>query len=200
MSDCANVEVRELLPEFAHGRLAALERARVAAHLSACEECTAELATLEAVRRVYSRSPAVDTAAIVRALPRPASRVRAARRPLAWQIAAAVSFISLGGISLAVARSFFDRGGPVSAPAVAAPGRGVPVVGDSQNRGQTASVDRSSRPAISFGGGVDDLASEDVEKLLGALESLEAAPPVEPDVVPANEAGRARSDTSGGVL
>jgi anti-sigma factor RsiW len=199
MSDCANVEIRELLPEYLHDRLDAAARARVAAHLTACEDCRAELATLEAVQRAYSRSPAIDTAAIVRALPRPAVRVRSTRRPVAWQIAAAVSFISLGGISLVVARSFFDGGAPVTAPAVVAPAGAGASASDSPRVAQAGTTSPALRPAISFGGGVDDLTAEDVESLLGALESLEAAPPVEPEVVPASEAGRARSDTSGGV-
>jgi anti-sigma factor RsiW len=194
MSDCANIEIRELLPEYLHDRLDAAARARVAAHLSGCEECAAELATLQAVQRAYSRVPAIDTAAIVRALPRPKAPVRVTRRPIAWQIAAAVSFISLGGISLAVARSFFERGGSVTAPPVVASGS------DSQRSSVPDSNRSATRPTISFGGGVDDLASEDVEKLLGVIESLEAAPPVEPEVVPQSDPGRARSDTSGGVL
>lgn len=193
MSDCANVEIRELLPEYLHDRLDAAARARVAAHLAGCEECAAELATLQAVQRAYSRVPAIDTTAIVRALPRPQVRNRMSRRPLAWQIAAAVSFISLGGISLAVARSVFERGGSVASSPIVAPVPGA-------QPDSIADSNRSSRPTISFGGGVDDLASEDVEKLLGAIESLEAAPPAEPEVVPQSDPGRARSDTSGGVL
>ena len=46
MSDCANVEIRELLPEYLHDRLGAPQRALVEAHLSDCEDCSAELGTL----------------------------------------------------------------------------------------------------------------------------------------------------------
>ena len=198
MSDCANVEIRELLPEYMHGRLGAADRARVESHLTGCEDCAAELTTLQTVRRVYSRVPAIDTAAIVRALPKSQRRaqVRSTHRPLAWRIAAAVSFISLGGISLAVARSFFEGASvPPEIVDTAALPRGDSLKVDTQSGGGV----RDTRPAISFGGGVDDLKTEDLEQLLSGIESLEAAPPVEPEVVLPTGTGRVRSDTSGGV-
>ena len=197
MSDCANVEIRELLPEYLHDRLMAPDRMRVDAHLAACEDCSAELMTLRTVRQALSHAPAVDVAAIVRALPRPTRRVRQLRRSvshgLAWRIAAAVSFISLGGISLAVARSFFGPG-PVNVVDSAAIGRPV----DTARGVPVATVaSATQRPAITFAGGVSDLAAEDVETLLGSIESLEATPPVDPDAAPQTNTGRVRSDSSG---
>jgi anti-sigma factor RsiW len=187
MSECANVEIRELLPEYLHGRLAASERVRVEGHVAGCEDCSAELTTLRMVRQAYSHAPVPDVAAIVRALPRPSNvRSRQTSRALAWRIAAAISFISLGGISLVVARSFFqnDR----SATQVDST-RLAPVA--------TAALTVPARPGITFAGGVSDLATEDVEKLLGSIESLEAAPPVEPDAISVNDRGRVKSDSSG---
>src|SRR5512132_429831 len=114
MSDCTNVEIRELLPEYLHNRLSTSDRARVDAHLADCEDCPVELNTLLMVRRSLESAPVVDVAAIVRALPKPQRRSRFTRRSVPttriWQIAAAISFISLGGISLAVSRSFFGDG------------------------------------------------------------------------------------------
>jgi anti-sigma factor RsiW len=189
MSDCANVEIRELLPEYLHDRLGASQRALVEAHLTDCEDCSAELGTLRAVRLAYARGRAIDTAGIVRALPKPPARVQrpVARRMATWQrIAAAISFISLGGISLAVSRSFFSGEGAVVSP-------DTPIV-VATSPAETA---RAAAPAISFGGGVSDIATEDLEKLLGALETLEAAPPAEPEGVPQTDRGRVKSDTSG---
>jgi hypothetical protein len=200
MSDCPNVEIRELLPEYLHDRLTASDRARVEAHLASCEECTAELATLRAVRQAYAHVPAIDSAPILRALPRPSRKVTArgsSRRFKAWRIAAAISFISLGGTSLIIARSFFDTestGRPSdSAEHVVRISEGA----DSMVLSPGQPAPGRARPSISFGGGVSDLATEDLEKLLGAIESLEAAPPVEPDVVPQSDAGRAKSNRSG---
>ena len=189
MSDCTNVEIRELLPEYLHDRLGASDRARVDAHLAGCEECRSELATLRSVRQALRVAPPVDVAAIVRALPKPNRQRQVARRSFSrtrvLQIAAVISFISLGGISLAVSRSFFG-GGPSGAV-------------DTLTTPSVATVaSASSQPAMTFAGGVSDLSSDDVESLLGSIESLEASPPVEPDA-PASQTdiGRVRSDSSG---
>ena len=58
MFDCANVEMRELLPDLAAGTLDAATRARVEHHVASCAECTSELETLRLVRG------AVETEAI----------------------------------------------------------------------------------------------------------------------------------------
>ena len=182
MSDCLNVEIRELLPEYLGGTLSASRRAEVDAHVASCAECADELTVLRLVREAYAGSPAVDVKAIVAALPRksarPAMRVqvggpvnRSWRRSHAFQIAAAVSFIALGGISLAVARSFFDGN-----PSAVAP--------------DTLVAMNAETPAISFAGGVSDLGDEDLEALLSALEEIEALPVTETADPPLAGTGR----------
>jgi anti-sigma factor RsiW len=192
MSDCVNVEIRELLPEYLLGRLVPSEVDRVRSHLTGCEDCTAELATLTMVRRVFSIAPPVDTATIVRALPRPGRRVNS-RHFVAWRIAAAISFISLGGVSLVVARSFF-RGENAFSQVDSTAGAATVLTGAD---GTPLVVAQAEPPAISFGGGVGDLATEDLEALIGSIESLEAAPPADPDVPPSMDAERVSPDTSG---
>lgn len=171
MSDCLNVEIRELLPEYLSGALSAARRAEVDAHLASCQDCADELAVLRLVREAYAEVPAVNVGAIVAALPRKASRpaVRSWRRNHALQIAAAISFIALGGMSLAVARSFFN-GNPTESP--------------------VDSVLVSETPAISFAGGVGDLGDEDLEALLSALETIEALPVTETADPPIGGTGR----------
>ena len=175
MTDCPNVEMRELLPEYLGGTLSAERRREVEAHLAGCVDCAEELALLQLVREVYRETPAVNVSAIVSALPRPSSRpvVRSWRRSQAFQIAAALSFITLGGISLAVARSFFN-GNPASAPV-------DPIVTVGDPVGDTP---------ISFAGGVSDLGDDDLEALLSALETIEALPVTEPSDPPLSGAGR----------
>ena len=173
MSDCPNVEIRELLPDYLSGTLSASRRAEVESHVATCSDCADELAMLRLVREAYAAStPAVNVGAIVAALPRKASRpiVRSWRSSQAFQIAAAVSFIALGGISLAVARSFFDGGSTVG-----------PI--------DTVTV-RAEAPAISVAGGLSDLGDEDVEALLSALESIEALPVTETTDPPLSGTGR----------
>lgn len=180
MSDCQSIDVRDRLPEYDHGRLDDRERFEVESHLAACEECRAELATLRAVRASFERStPAVDVAAIVRALParsRPRSR---GTRPWMLRLAAAISFISLGGVSLVVARSFYDAPGAMPVDSVASTVTGdssLPVVAAA---GQGAAT--SAAVGLTVGGGVGDLEADQLEVLLGALDTIEAIPSAEPD-------------------
>jgi anti-sigma factor RsiW len=181
MSDCLNVEIRELLPEYLGGTLSASRRAEVDAHVASCAECADELAVLRLVREAYAESLAVNVQAIVAALPRKSPRaVRTVRagapvgrswRQHAFQIAAAVSFIALGGISLAVARSFFNGNPSAIAP-------------------DTLVAMNAETPAISFAGGVSDLGDEDLEALLSALEEIEALPVTETADPPLAGTGR----------
>lgn len=173
MSDCPNVEIRELLPEYLSGTLSDVRRSEVSSHVASCEDCAEELALLQLIRQAYAAStPAVNVSAIVAKLPRKPSRpaMRSWRPSQAIQIAAAVSFIALGGISLAVARSFFD-------------GNSTATVGDTV-------VANAEAPAISFAGGVSDLGDEDLEALLSALESIEALPVTETADPPLGGTGR----------
>lgn len=164
MSDCPNVEIRELLPELLGGTLSVSRRAEVESHLAACEDCAEELALLRLVRQAYAEAtPTLSVSRIVGALPRREARrpVRRAWRPSqAFQIAAAVSFITLGGISVTVARSFFGND-----PAAI--------------RVETEMASNGDTPLISFAGGVQDLGDDDLEALLSALESIEALPVTE---------------------
>src|SRR5215207_4192764 len=69
MRDCANVEVRDALPDLVHDQLPAAERERVLAHVASCADCTDEVALLSGARRVLDRAaPTVDAAAIARAV------------------------------------------------------------------------------------------------------------------------------------
>lgn len=172
MSDCLNVESRELLPDYLSGTLSASRRTEVESHVATCSDCADELAMLRLVREAYAAStPAVNVSAIVAALPRKASRpvMRSWRSSQAFQIAAAISFIAVGGISLAVARSFFDGNSTV---------------------GPIDTATGVEAPAISFAGGLSDLGDEDVEALLSALESIEALPVTETADPPLSGTGR----------
>jgi hypothetical protein len=103
------------------------------------------------------------------------------------QLAAAISFISIGGISLTVARSYM-RGDAVAQIDTTA----------SRDTVLTALATAAGTDAggISFAGGVSDLAAEDLEVLLSAIELLEPAPPAEPPEAPPLENGRGRSGSS----
>jgi hypothetical protein len=208
MSDCANVEMRELLPELAAGTLDAATRARVDEHLIDCADCASELETLRLVRAAFVSAPAVDVTRVVAALPKPVVAARGARgsepvkRWMDWRVAAALTTITVGGLSLAVSqrmrpgREMPPRdSSAVSTPAVAPP---KSVVADSPRivgraPGDThASPTTNRRPStakaqLSFGGGTDDLDDATLRELLGALDEIDRAPlapSAEPDRTP----------------
>jgi hypothetical protein len=209
MFDCANVEMRELLPELASGALDAATRARVEAHLAGCAECAAELETLRLVRAEFSRAPRIDTRRIVAALPRPAApaappatRAHArvpAGRWMDWRVAAAVTMITVGGLSVAVT----DRmrvGTDVDTPsgridsttAAASPTTRPSDTGRATDSGRgpgfaAAGVAPATRAQLSFGGGVGDLDTQTIEALMSALDEIDrapVAPSAEPDRTP----------------
>lgn len=65
MRDCGNVEVRDLLPDLLHERLAGDERMRVVSHVDTCADCSDELTLLRtAIVTVTAEAPPVDTRAI----------------------------------------------------------------------------------------------------------------------------------------
>ncbi|MEP7384152.1 MAG: zf-HC2 domain-containing protein [Gemmatimonadota bacterium] len=192
MTDCSNVEMRERLPELLHDALSGAGRAEVEAHLASCSDCAEEFALLQAARRTLSavRVPVIDIAAIAAALPRPrvapAPRLLWRRSPTVLRLAAAISFISIGGISVAIARSYMGQAAPTSIDSLltgsGAPVQAIPVIAANVDDPRDASSANNRmlivHPSISA---LDDA---DLESLLGELDNLEAAPLAEPETTP----------------
>ncbi len=193
MRDCVNTEMRDLLPDVMAvddgiSTLSEGDRARVAAHLSVCADCRAELELLRAARRAtVAAAPAVDVARIVQALPAPASVERAAmgamrstrsagqerratprtrRRSLwsAWRIAAVISTVAVGGLSIAVLQDTTHV-------------KEVPLV----KRRVVVPATAPAKPGLSVGTSMTDVDDADLEALLRDMDSLEATPAEEPD-------------------
>jgi len=208
MFDCANVEMRELLPDLLAGRLGAAARARVEHHVASCAECASELETLRLVRSAYAASPAVDVGRIVAALPNPpgdraVGRERArSRHWFDWRVAAALTTMTVGGLSLVVSQRLSTRSNAGRPDSVAVAKQLPPSTSESPapglqpsrpNDGGTSVAPRSgpgdARPKaqLSFGGGVSDLDDASIQQLLGALDEIDrapVAPSVEPDRSP----------------
>jgi len=206
MFDCANVEMRELLPEMAAGTLDASERARVDAHVIACAECASELETLRLVRGAFA-APAVDTQRIVAVLPKPLAgavtitTTAPVKRWVDWRLAAALTMITVGGLSVAVVqrRGSDATGVAIDSGAVTPAARSGDRAVDSPDtlagRGTRSDTGReptapgsrgpaSPRAQLSFNGGVGDLDDASIQALLGALEEIDrapVAPSAEPD-------------------
>src|ERR1043165_8137988 len=101
MNDCSNAEIRDRLPDLLHDRLDARARAEVVAHVEACADCRAELELLRSARAMFAaQAPRVDVGRIVQALP---TRAQTRRRSwVNWRVAAVVTFLVVGGGSVAV--------------------------------------------------------------------------------------------------
>jgi anti-sigma factor RsiW len=178
MTDCPNGDVRDLLPDLLHDRLAPEVRREVEAHVSGCDDCRAELELLGAMRATLRRAPAVDVAAIAAAIP--PYRAPARRSWGGWRAAAAVLLVA-GGTSVAVLQSR-DPVAPVTVDTTTAM---APRTIDSA--APVASVPRVETPAaapapreLALGtSAVSDLDDAELSALLANLETLSAVPSTE---------------------
>lgn len=190
MSECQNLDVRDLLPALARGELEGSQLVAVEAHLATCATCRAELAVITEARTVMHVTPSVDTARIAEAVVRAArvrrdataDVVRARRRsriapPSRRVWLAAASVVAVAGAALLA--TIADREPTVTgvtAPVaqVDQPAPTTPIA--------TPPVDpgRPARGEIVMGGGVSDLADADLEALLSELEGLDAELEIEP--------------------
>ncbi|HEV8363931.1 MAG TPA: zf-HC2 domain-containing protein [Gemmatimonadaceae bacterium] len=183
MSDCSNIEIREALPELLHGRLDAIQAAKVREHVARCAECAAELELLERVQRLYSATPAVNTAAIVAALPRP--RTRRAFSLGMLRAAAAIVVLLAGALVFRAAMSGSENG--KNSQVVVTPDTPAVTV----QRDTPVTVGRVAQPrvlAMSLSE-LDDLDADEMESLLSALDRLDGAPVAEPDTLMGSVSG-----------
>lgn len=209
----ASLEPRDLLPDLvadaADGgsRLSSADRTRLLAHVATCAECQAELQLVRTARRAgWAVTPPTDIAAIVSALPRRpgmvGSRVPPGAYRYAWRIAAVISTVAVGALSVAVLQNRMRppvrtapsiqlpvpaaaasppevaqlpaRSPHVSAPAHVAP---APV-------GAMATEVASTEPegGLEVGGRLADLSDAQLNELLGDIDRLDAVPEGEPDL------------------
>ncbi len=183
MSDCSNLEIREALPELLHGRLDAVQAAKVREHIARCAECAAELELLQRVQRLYSAAPAVNTAAIVAALPRPRAR-RTFSLGMLRAAAAIVLLLGGGALIFRAAMSGSQNGQPNQ---VVVTPQDTPAI----RRDTPVTVERTAQPrvfAMSLSE-LDDLDADEMESLLSALDRIDAAPVAEPDTLMGSVSG-----------
>ncbi len=178
MTDCPDGLMRDLLPAYDHGTLGADDAARVKEHLTGCAMCRAEVALLGRVRAGLALSvPRMDVAAIVAALPKPqpAVRVLPPRRVSrhVWQYAAAA------GLVLVVGGGIVWRSAPDADAVRATDSSHVAMATGAEST--PSPVEERSEDGISFGGGLSDLSVDDLQALLGQMDSVRTLPSMDPE-------------------
>ena len=181
MTDCPNGLMRDQLPEYVHGVLAADAAALVEAHLAECADCRAEVAVLGNVRAALRQgTPVVNVATIVSALPAPRRAARRAPRRFAvvarWQYAAAAALVLAVGSSVLWRSAPEQMGQRVADSSSAAVGPGNRTAGPA---GTPVSVQAEN--GMTFGGGLSDLSLNDLESLLGQMDSVRTLPSSNPE-------------------
>lgn len=200
MSECNNLEVRDLLPALARGELQGSERAAVEEHLAACAACRAELELVRDAAHALRVTPPIDTARIAQAVLRTdrerreapisldAVRRRRAAPSRMWLAAASLIAVAGAGALAVVATRDEVRPRPASevartdVPVVSPPVSEQPTPTPSSERPR-AEPRAASGTELVMGGGVSDLADADLESLLGVLDGLDAEIDVEPAVL-----------------
>lgn len=198
MRDCANADMRDLLPELVHERLDADARDRVATHVAGCAECATEVALLRELREALgaTAAPGVDVSRIVAALPS-APRRGAGVRPapsatpldrrgwatprLGW-VAAATLALTVGvGSWQAFGRDGAPQAGRPAEVAVASPGAPAEPAGAARTGGDTP-VEARGRPAAAprprapLVGDLSVYSDDELAALLAMVEELEGVP------------------------
>ena len=222
MNDCPNADVRDLLPDLVHDRLDASARRAVEAHVAQCADCADELALLRDLRAVR-RTPKVDVAAIVAAVP--AYRAAPRRSWIGWRAAAVITVLVAGASSVAVMQrnvrpalrenthvaalpvpAASPRVSPVAPPQVVASAPVPEVSRASQAESPAPSRTIAAAPTtaqkvpereLAMGGGaLGDLDDRQLASLLKDIESLDAVPSVEVESTPVSPIGPSSSGSA----
>ncbi len=205
MNDCANVSIRDRLPDLVNGTLSESEASTLELHIGGCIDCQQELAVIRGVRTLLvAGAPAVDVARIIAALPTSAagsavpavpmvSAVQVAGRQgsrswSSWRIAAAITVVVLGGGTIAV----MHRAGSGVAPpepvattvAADAPvAEASPVAATPSEVASATEAPATSSPSTTASGAemtvatsVGDLTDTQLAGLINRIEHVEAIP------------------------
>jgi hypothetical protein len=219
MNDCSNADIRDRLPDLLHERLDVSARATVVAHVADCTDCREELELLREVRAVLAaQTPRIDIGSVVSALPTAPSRATQARSVagfgarsstaparrrthIDWRIAAAATFLAVGGGSMLVMHRtpvVAEAPAGVPAPQIRPADSGAlatttPQPAQADRPSATASapvateematLDDQAAADVAPGGRLSNLNEQQLKTLLGEIDHLAAVPVTEPEPV-----------------
>lgn len=186
MAECFDVEMKEMLPEFASGTLDAESRSLVDDHLVRCGDCRDDLAVLHTVQSVVIPAAHINIPRMLQALPPAPVPVR---DDLPWyrraslQLAASLLLVAGGLIAV---RQAGDRVGMAT---VASETRSIPALPLAiPDRGAEKTVNFpvekpavQPKPGIALVSGLDDLNAKELTALLAEIDGIAAVPVAEPE-------------------
>ena len=229
MNDCSNTEIRDRLPDLLHERLGASVRAEIVAHVDECVDCRHELELLRRVHGVLtSDAPQIDVRYVISALPKtptwPTPAVARRPRRIDWRIAAAVTFLAVGGGSIALmnrapatltaptprnpissaASAQRPEAGlaanvapPSTASTTSREARHVTPASPLRAHESVAALDAQAAEDVAPGGRFANLNERQLKRLLGEIDHLPAVPVTEPEPMAIGVSGNASSPPAG---
>ena len=187
MTDCPNGELRDLLPDLLHDRLAPDARRLVEEHLRTCEVCQAELALLRDLHASMRGAPAVDAYRIAATIP--AYRAPARRAWAGWRAAAAIVILAAGATSVALVQrgvgvrlrntSSVSARRMVVAPVESSSRVATAPLATATSPVPAAATRGTTRELAMATSATTDLSERELSTLLKEIESLDAVPSVE---------------------
>lgn len=185
MTDCSNVEVRDLLPDLVSGMLAPADVKMVEAHLLDCTDCAEEVELLRVVYALRPSAKPIDVPSVVASLPKPPYKVRSisprrVSHVQLWRMAAALATVTLGGLSWQMIKSGgLGFGGDAAGRDSAV----ITTVLDSSmqidNGKLLAAGGADELVTVSFGG-LGNYSDEELQLILDQLDRWDGVPSTEP--------------------
>jgi hypothetical protein len=201
MNECIDNDIKEMLPDLLHGALGAHAMGRVEAHIATCEECSAELNVLRAVKSAAVFEPTIDVDQVVRRIPPYRTIVPTvelpARSPLvSWLVAASLA-IAVVGVGSVLATRQNATSNPTSvaitAPSAKVPARPTAIAAKTPDAGAVSGMAAAARQphahALALAADVDGLSDGNLVQLMNDMNRFDALPATEAEPVIAVDSG-----------
>jgi anti-sigma factor RsiW len=194
MNDCADRDIKELLPDVLHRTLRRDDRERVELHLATCDSCREELAVLRMVNSAAVFAPAIDVGRIVQQIPPyqsiiPGVRAPARNRVTQWLVAATAALMLVGGGSLVLNRPATGTGSAVAIENTGAPVEPGAPSQTPVDRQPVVAAAAASPHTFALASDVAALSDGDLVQLMNEMDGFDALPASEPEPVIAVDNG-----------
>jgi anti-sigma factor RsiW len=196
MNECADRDIKELLPDVLHRTLGSDDRERVELHLATCDSCREELSVLRMVNSAAVFAPAIDVGRIVRQIPpyqriSPTVEAPARSRVTQWLVATAAAAVLVVGGSLVVNRQPSGEITIVATDTSTGLGAGpaAPIRTSVDRPAAAGGTTRTPAHTLALASDVAGLSDGDLVQLMNEMDDFDALPASEPEPVIAVDNG-----------